>query len=90
LNDICGRLKSGYAKYAQPRVVLIAAQRVWVTFRDAECGQDQAAVDGGSVAPQIFLNCKTRLTNARVIQLQDRLLCREGKLSCVTLGDAAD
>jgi uncharacterized protein YecT (DUF1311 family) len=90
LNDVYGRLKQGYAKYAAPKAALIAAQRAWVSFRDAECKQDEVAVDGGSAAAMIVLDCKTRITDARTQQLQDRLLCKEGDLACVTLGDAAD
>ncbi len=90
LNDVYGRLKSGYAKYADAKSALVAAQRAWVSFRDAECQQDEVAVDGGSAAAMIILDCKARLTNARTEQLQDRLLCKEGDLACVVLGDAAD
>lgn len=90
LNDVYGRLKQGYAKYIEPKAALVAAQRAWVSFRDAECKQDEVAADGGSVAPMIILNCRTKLTEARTEQLQNRLLCKEGDLACVTLGDSAD
>jgi uncharacterized protein YecT (DUF1311 family) len=90
LNDVYGRLKSGYARYAEPKAALVAAQRAWVSFRDAECKQDEMAADGGSAAPMVILECKARLTIARTEQLQDRLNCKEGDLACVTLGDAAD
>jgi uncharacterized protein YecT (DUF1311 family) len=90
LNDVYGRLKQGYGNYADSKAALVAAQRAWVSFRDAECNQDAVAVEGGSAAPMIILDCKTRLTDSRTEQLQNRLLCKEGDLSCVTLGDAAD
>jgi uncharacterized protein YecT (DUF1311 family) len=90
LNDVYGRLKTGYATYADAKAALVSAQRAWVMFRDAECNQDVVAVEGGSVAPMIKLDCKTRLTDARTQQLQDRLNCKEGDLSCVAIGDAAD
>lgn len=90
LNDVYGRLKSGYAKYAEAKAALVVAQRAWVFFRDAECKQDEVAVAGGSAGAMVILDCKTRLTNARTEQLQGRELCKEGDLACVTLGDAAD
>jgi uncharacterized protein YecT (DUF1311 family) len=90
LNDVYGRLKAGYSQYAEPKAALVKAQRAWVAFRDAECKQDEAAVDGGSAAPMIVLQCNARLTIARTDQLQERLQCKEGDLACVTLGDAAD
>lgn len=90
LNDVYGRLKSGYAQYADAKSALVAAQRAWVSFRNAECHQAEVAVEGGSAATMIILDCKTKLTDARTQQLQDRLLCKEGDMACVALGDAAD
>jgi uncharacterized protein YecT (DUF1311 family) len=90
LNDVYGRLKAAYSLYAAPRSALVAAQRAWLAFRDAECKQDEAAADGGSVAPMVSLQCQTRLAIARSQQLQDRLLCPEGDLACVHVGDGAD
>ncbi len=90
LNDVYGRLKQGYARYTEAKSALVAAQRAWVSFRDAECKQDEVAVDGGSAASMIILDCRTKLTEARTEQLQNRLLCKEGDLSCVMLGNSAD
>lgn len=90
LNDVYSRLKSGYAQYADAKSALVAAQRAWVSFRNAECHQAEVAVEGGSAATMIILDCKTKLTDARTQQLQDRLLCKEGDMACVALGDAAD
>lgn len=90
LNDVYGRLKEAYAKYPSSKAALVKSQRAWLAFRDAECKQDEAAADGGSDTALIVLHCKARVTTARTNQLQDRLLCKEGDMSCVTSGDAAD
>ena len=90
LNSVYSRLKQNYVKYPAPKGALVAAQRAWVKFRDAECNQDKVAADGGSETPVILLDCKTHLTIERTQQLENRLFCKEGNMACVTLGNAAD
>jgi uncharacterized protein YecT (DUF1311 family) len=86
LNDVYGRLKTAYQKYPKSKTALVTSQRAWVIFRDAECEQDKAAIDGGSVEQQLLLHCKAHLTDLRFEQLQDRLLCKEGEIACVNIG----
>lgn len=52
-------------------VVLRAAQRAWITFRDQHCtwsGYQEAR--GGSMEPMIYNGCRTRVTRARIEQLR--------------------
>jgi uncharacterized protein YecT (DUF1311 family) len=90
LNDVYGKLKAGYAEIEQAKAALTAAQRAWVTFRDAECKQDEYAIEGGSAAQMVLFECRQRLTEARTEQLRDRLNCKEGDMSCVAIGEAGD
>jgi uncharacterized protein YecT (DUF1311 family) len=85
LNDVYGKLKTAYQTYPKSKAALVASQRAWVIFRDAECDQDKMAIDGGSVERQLLLQCKAQLTDLRTEQLQNRLLCKEGDLSCISL-----
>jgi len=37
--------------------LLIAAQRRWVEFRQADCDAQRNLFEGGTVAPQVYLGC---------------------------------
>ena len=62
--------------------LLIAAQRAWLTYRDAECKFSTSSVSGGSVYPSIYADCADRLTKKRVDDFKAYLACQEGDLSC--------
>ncbi|WP_428429581.1 lysozyme inhibitor LprI family protein [Pararhizobium sp.] len=62
--------------------LLVAAQRAWVAFRDAECSFSASGVSGGSVYPMIYSLCLDGLTQTRVKDLQTYLACEEGDMSC--------
>lgn len=62
--------------------VLVAAQRAWIAFRDAECKFVASGVQGGSVYPTIYSNCLGEVTQSRVEDFKRFLKCQEGDLSC--------
>ena len=77
--EIIGRL----AGDPEARQRLVAAQRAWIAFRDAECAFATASSADGSIYP----TCCTRpacdgLTGARLAQLHAYLNCQEGDLAC--------
>ncbi|WP_353154717.1 lysozyme inhibitor LprI family protein [Pollutimonas bauzanensis] len=76
--DIRGRLSD------QPDAVkkLVAAQKAWVAFRDAECGFSSFRSQDGSAYPMLISMCRDGLTQTRVKDLKAYLLCEEGDLSC--------
>lgn len=45
------------------------AQRAWITYRDLACAMERDRYAGGSIAPTIFLDCLTRLTERRTRDL---------------------
>ena len=49
---------------------LLASQRAWLAFRDAECTWQAFAMHDGSAEPMILYGCKARLTLQRIKQLQ--------------------
>ena len=49
---------------------LIAAEKAWIVFRDAECKYQAQAVEGGSMQPMVYANCMQSLTEDRIKQLQ--------------------
>jgi uncharacterized protein YecT (DUF1311 family) len=44
---------------------LVAAQRAWIAYRDAECSFRRAQFEGGSIAPLIYSTCLSELTKQR-------------------------
>lgn len=59
---------------------LVAAQRAWVTFRDAEC--DLQTSGGGSIQGMNYPICQTSLTGARIENFKNYLKCEEGDTMC--------
>lgn len=90
LNDVFGRLKENYAEIANAKTALTKAQRAWVGFRDAECTLEAVGEEGGTAQPMIYSQCLSRLTQLRTEQLQKRLDCQEGDLTCIAPGDSAN
>ena len=53
--------------------LLIAAQRAWVTFRDAHCAVESFAFKGGSMEPFMKFACLATTTRARTMELKQML-----------------
>ena len=62
--------------------LLVAAQRAWVAFRDAECDFSTSAVSGGTAYGMIQAICLNKLTGKRIDDLKSYLNCQEGALDC--------
>jgi len=76
--QIEGRLSDDPAS----KKLLVASQRAWVAFRDAECTFASSGVAGGSMQPFIQSSCLEDLTKKRVTDLKGYLSCEEGDTSC--------
>lgn len=71
---------------------IVAAEKAWVTFRDAELAADWPVADGenpnlvyGSVHPFCYYNELIALTAARSKALSDRMRHEEGNLCSTTV-----
>lgn len=58
------------------------AQQSWLRFRDQECLFESLGTEGGSIHSMIVTQCRTRLTEQRVADLEHQLDCPEGDVSC--------
>jgi uncharacterized protein YecT (DUF1311 family) len=76
--EIQGRLKDDQ----DTSRLLVATQRAWVAFRDAECDFQASAVAGGSAAPMIHAMCLDNQTKHRIEDFKTYLNCEEGDMSC--------
>ena len=50
---------------------LLAAQRLWISFRDAHCVSEGYGARGGSMQPMLVSMCKAKLTRERTVQLRE-------------------
>ena len=50
---------------------LLAAQRAWIGYRDAECELDGFQARGGTMEPQLVSSCKAGMTRARTKELKE-------------------
>jgi uncharacterized protein YecT (DUF1311 family) len=82
LNKLYRQIQERLKDDADTKQRLVAAQRAWAAFRDAECRFSSAAVEGGTVYPTIYGLCLGDLTNRRIDDFKSYLNCRDGDLSC--------
>jgi uncharacterized protein YecT (DUF1311 family) len=61
---------------------LQAAQEAWLRFRDQECEFETMGTKGGSIHPMVVAECRRRLTDQRIKDLEDQANCQEGNISC--------
>jgi uncharacterized protein YecT (DUF1311 family) len=82
LNSLYKRITVRLKDDAATTKLLVAAQKAWVAFRDAECNFSTSGSAQGSVYPMIQSICLDGLTSNRIDDLKSYLKCEEGDLSC--------
>jgi len=73
-NEMKGRdTRDGKPSDGRPghMATLLAGQRAWLKFRDAQCDLEGFLFRGGSMEPLLVATCRTELTEARTKQLKD-------------------
>jgi uncharacterized protein YecT (DUF1311 family) len=48
---------------------LVATQRLWIQYRDANCAAERDLYDGGTAASPAYLACLEAMTRARMMEL---------------------
>ena len=79
--QITARLKDNKATTE----LLVAAQRAWVAFGDAECAFSESGVSGSTAHGMIPAICLDKPTGKRIDDFKDYLKCQEGALDCPIL-----
>lgn len=64
--DAADKSRGGGPGYA---AALLAAQRLWLQFRDKQCVVEGLQYSGGSMQPMVIASCRARMTDARTKQL---------------------
>lgn len=72
LNNIYKQLRAKLRDKCKVKSIerLIASQRVWIQFRDAECEFETEEFECGRDRAAVYANAKTRLTTARIEELK--------------------
>lgn len=82
LNATYGKIEHRLRDDPDTKKLLVAAERAWIAFRDAECAFSATGAEGGTMFPMTVSMCLTDLTEARTAQLEAFLHCEEGDTSC--------
>lgn len=82
LNRVYRQIGERLKKDKDTSLLLVSAQKRWVSFRDAECAFSSSAGAEGSIYPLLVTQCRDALTSKRIEQLKIYLHCREGDISC--------
>ncbi len=81
LNTLYRHIEQRLGGNAGAKQRLVAAQRSWVAFRDADC--TFAASGGGSAAPMAYALCLDDLTKKRIGDFRSYLACGgQGDAAC--------
>lgn len=86
LNKLYKQIRSRLKDDPDTTKLLVAAQRAWVAYRDAECNFQSSKVLGGSVYPMIAAMCLTGETQHRVAAFKSYLQCTDDDMSCPVPG----
>lgn len=62
---------AGYSPVMDRTDALLAAQRAWIAFRDADCGARYAMWQDGTIRTIVGANCHMTMTAQRAIELRD-------------------
>lgn len=82
LNQLYRQIKARLSGNGTAQKQLLAAQRAWIAYRDAECSFAASGVEGGSAYPMVVTGCRDELTKRRIKDFKTYLSCQEGDLSC--------
>ena len=82
LNRLYKEIQARLKEDADTSKLLVAAQKDWVAYRDAECRFSASASTDGSIHPMMVSQCREGITQNRIADFKRYLSCGEGDLSC--------
>lgn len=82
LNDVYAEIVKRLSANADEKTRLVAAQKAWIGFRDAECDFQTAIHAAGSIYPMLVSICLAEMTQKRTGELKVYLSCDEGDTLC--------
>lgn len=82
LNKLYKEIRSRLADQPDAVKKLVATQKAWIVFRDAECDFSSFRSQDGSAYPMLISLCRDGLTQNRIKDFKAYLSCEEGDLSC--------
>lgn len=82
LNTLYRRVEDRLKPDPDATRLLVAAQKAWLAFRDAECAFATSKNADGSAYPMLQAICLLGLTEKRIADLKIYLSCQEGDMTC--------
>ncbi len=82
LNDVYRQILRRLGGDEHAKQLLVAAERAWIAFRDAECRFAVSSVEQGSIYPMEYSLCLEDKSKTRTGDLRAYLHCADGDLSC--------
>jgi uncharacterized protein YecT (DUF1311 family) len=82
LNGTYAEIEKRLHEYHDGTKRLIATQKAWIGFRDAECDFQTFWSRDGSIYPMLVSECFTTMTKQRTEQLKVDLHCEDGDTMC--------
>lgn len=79
LGDMDRDIDRKYDKRPSYSAALLASQRAWLKFRDAECAVEGYAARGGSIENMIVDECIAAVSDERTKQIKDMLKSYSGE-----------
>ncbi len=82
LNDLYRQIRTRLKDDRETTRMLVAAQKAWVAYRDAECNFASSGAAQGSMYPMTLAGCLDGLTQSRLASFKAYLNCEEGDPAC--------
>lgn len=76
LNVLYKRMRGRLKDDADTTKLLVATQRAWMSFRDAECNFASSSNSGGSMYPMVGSECREKEARSRIKTFQTYLNCK--------------
>jgi uncharacterized protein YecT (DUF1311 family) len=82
MNGVYQQVLKRLAGWPENKARLIAAQKAWIGFRDAECDFQTAWASDGTIYPLLVSQCLTDMTKKRSAGLDVYMHCEDGDTLC--------
>jgi uncharacterized protein YecT (DUF1311 family) len=66
-------------QFSTEKELLVKAQQIWISYRDAHCAFAESSYEGGTMQPMVYFGCMTETTKQRIKDLNALIAERSPK-----------